>query len=106
MMGVTLGMTASGGYNEPVFRAALSSAGPGQPTAQLMLVLSERLVHQSLIPYGHLAEIAEKCQIRVDLGAEVSAGMLQINLSGSIAANSMAAYMLQDRAHSSVESLP
>merc|ERR1712217_635841 len=97
MMGGLMGMAAGGCFNEPVFRAALSSGGPGQPTAQLMLVLPERLVRQSLVPHGHLTEIADKCQIHVDLGAEVSAGMLQVTLSGSVAANSMAAYLLQER---------
>lgn len=97
MGGGMVGMGGCGGSNEAVFRAALCSGGAGQPSSQLMILLPAILVHQSLVPHGHLADIAQKCQVRVDLGADVSPGMLQVTLSGPVTANSMAAYFLQER---------
>lgn len=94
MMGGGMGIGTGG--NEAMFRMALQS-GMGQFHAQLMLLLPADAVRQALVPRGHLQEIAQRCQIRMDLGQEIPPNLLQVNLSGTVAANSMAAYFLQER---------
>merc|ERR1740138_1336376 len=92
-----LGMGNGMGANEAMFKAALQSSAMETPSAQLMLLLPRDVLHQALVPSGHLAEIAQKCQIRIDLGAEVPPNMCQVAFTGSVAGNAMAAYFLQER---------
>jgi len=97
MMG-GLGLMGMGGgpANDAMFSAALTSAS-SQASSQLQLLMPSELLQKSLIPNGHLAEIAQKCRIQLDLGADVAPNQRQVCLSGTIAANAMAAYFLQER---------
>merc|ERR550525_916370 len=82
--------------NEMAFQLMLQQMG-GQPQAQLSLLLPKHLLHDILIPQGHLSDIAQRCQIRIDLGADVSPNKLQVTLAGTLVGNTMAAYLLQER---------
>uniref|UniRef100_A0A7S2G9V2 Uncharacterized protein n=1 Tax=Alexandrium andersonii TaxID=327968 RepID=A0A7S2G9V2_9DINO len=93
MFGMGMGM----GGSEVAFRMLLMSSSIGQAPGQLLLLLPAELLQKALVPHGHLADIAQKCQIRIDLGAEVSPNLLQVSLSGPVAANAMAAYFIQER---------
>merc|ERR1711920_99865 len=88
-------MADGAGPSEAMFKAALKSVGGGQ--SQMLLLLSAELLQKALIHFGHLAEIAEKCQVRIDLGAELPPGFRQVSFSGSAVANAMAAYFIQER---------
>merc|ERR1712070_986843 len=68
------------------------------PHSQLLLLLPVGLLEQALVPRGHLQEIAQRCQIRIDLGAEVPPKMRQVAFTGPVVANTLAAYFLQERA--------
>ncbi|CAJ1438923.1 unnamed protein product, partial [Effrenium voratum] len=97
-MGLGLGMPSLDSFggmgNEFMFRAALQSGMIAGSQSQLHLLLPSSLLHQTLIPKGHLAEIAQKCQVHLELGQEVSS-LQQVTLRGGIAANAVAAYFLQ-----------
>merc|ERR1711972_1288684 len=93
-----VGMMGSMGSNEAMFRAALHQSSMGQFKAQLMLLLPFHVVHKALIPHGHLSEIAQKCQIKIDLDNEMAPQQCQLTFSGSMVANSLASYFLQERA--------
>lgn len=88
-----------GGYgSEMVFNTALQQLTMvGPSNSQMSFVMPASLIHQSLVPQGHLADIAQKCSVRIDLGEEVKPSMLVINFTGTVASNAMAAYLLQDR---------
>merc|ERR1719329_1452074 len=70
----------------------------GLPSSQLSLVMPASLITQSLVPRGHLADIAQRCSVRVDLGEEVAPGGRVVCLTGTAASNAFAAYLLQERA--------
>lgn len=95
MGGMAMGGACMGG--EAVFRMMLQGSVLGQAPSEMVLVLPNELLHQCLIPQGHLAEIARKCEIRIDLRGE-DAATRQVALMGTIVANAMAAYFLQERA--------
>mmetsp|Transcript_19258 Transcript_19258/g.57840 ORF Transcript_19258/g.57840 Transcript_19258/m.57840 type:complete len:120 (+) Transcript_19258:1-360(+) len=97
MMGMGVGMGAMG-CSEGAFRTLLQSSTVGQLPGQLLLLLPAELMQKALVPHGHLADIAQKCQIRIDMGAEVSPNLIQVSLSGPAVANAMATYFLQERA--------
>merc|ERR1712110_1098811 len=86
MGGMTGAMGGGMGGNEAMFKAALQSSLMGQSSAQLLLLLPLDLLQQTLIPQGHLGEIAQKCGIRIDLGGEVQSNACQVALTGPIAA--------------------
>merc|ERR1712217_572527 len=67
-----LPLTGGAGPCEAMFKTALKSVSGSE--SQLILLLSAELLQKALIPFGHLAEIAERCQIRIDLGAELPPG--------------------------------
>jgi len=92
MMG--MGMMGGMGASDAMFRQALAMGGGGSQT-QLHLLLPQDMIQRALIPNGHLADIAARCQIRIDLGADMPPNLRQVTLHGSVAANSMAAYFLQ-----------
>merc|ERR550534_2796024 len=94
---MSMGMMGGVGANEAMFRAALSSGIHGGQS-QLLVLLPAELVQRVLIPRGHLAEIAQRCQVRIDLGADVPPNLRQVSLGGSVVANAMAALFLQERA--------
>merc|ERR1719424_1399854 len=97
MMGMGgMGGMGMGAMGPMAFQAVLQQSMLGQHQAQLLLLLPVDLVQQALIPHGHLAEIAQTCNIGIDLGDELS-GMRQVSLTGTVAANAMAAYFLQER---------
>jgi len=109
-MGTMGSMTSLGSMNsgmgglsgsEMMFAAALRSmngmTNQFGPQSQLVLLLPAELIQRALIPQGHIAEIAQRCGIRVDLGGEVHPDLLQVGLTGSIVANAMASYFLQER---------
>merc|ERR1712232_1112424 len=103
-LGCNMGMmglgTMSGAMaaNEAMFRAALQSTMTSQANSQLFLLLPVDLLQKALVPHGHLADIAQRCQIRIDLGVDVPPNMRQVSFTGSVPANAMAAYFLQERA--------
>eukprot|EP00929_Paragymnodinium_shiwhaense_P016304 TRINITY_DN12457_c0_g1_i1.p1 TRINITY_DN12457_c0_g1~~TRINITY_DN12457_c0_g1_i1.p1 ORF type:complete len:664 (+),score=137.20 TRINITY_DN12457_c0_g1_i1:90-2081(+) len=94
------GLGFNAAFNEVLFRQALQESGfvAGNERAFSVLVDHDVLQH-SLIPQGHLAEIAQKCQLRIDVGPEVntSGRCKQLTFTGSLVANAMAAYFLQER---------
>merc|ERR1712110_895789 len=91
-------MMMGGMGNEPLFRAALQeSCFASGSNAQLMLLLPSDLLQQALVPGGHLGDIAKKCQVRIDLGEELANRHKRVTVTGSVAANAMAAYFLQER---------
>merc|ERR1719433_1879170 len=94
-MGGTMGAANSG---ESMFWAALRASAVGQFPGQLLLLIPADLLQQALVPHGHLADIAQRCQIRIDLGGEVPPNFLQVSMTGPVMANAMAAYFLQERA--------
>merc|ERR1712039_285598 len=101
MSGGTMAMMGMGGVgaNEAMFKAALQSASMGQPSpSQLVLLIPSDVLQQALVPQGHLGDITQKCGIRIDLGEEVPPNLQQVTFTGSVAANAMAAYFLQERA--------
>eukprot|EP00929_Paragymnodinium_shiwhaense_P016305 TRINITY_DN12457_c0_g2_i1.p1 TRINITY_DN12457_c0_g2~~TRINITY_DN12457_c0_g2_i1.p1 ORF type:complete len:717 (+),score=195.28 TRINITY_DN12457_c0_g2_i1:110-2260(+) len=96
-----------GAWGDNMFRSALQeSAFCAGSNAKLALLLPLDLLQKALIPLGYLSEIAEKCQIRIDLGPEVmclqeakgQVVMRQVSMTGSVAGNALAAYFLQERA--------
>merc|ERR1719163_1653205 len=97
MMGMAgmggMGMAAMGPM---AFQAMLQQSMLGQHQAQLALLLPVDLLQRALVPHGHLAEIAQTCNINIDLGVEL-ASMRQVLLTGTVAANAMAAYFLQEQ---------
>ena len=76
----------------PFSRAAASG-----PRAQLQLLLPANLVRGTLIPQAHLAEIANGCNVHIDLFEEYPMGQLRTVISGTCAANSLALLMIQWR---------
>merc|ERR1719277_769234 len=95
-----MGMDLAGGAgaNEAMFQQALQSSAMNGGQTQLHLLLPQELLQRALIPNGHLGEIAQRCQVRLDLGADVAPNRRQVTLTGAVAANAMAAYFLQERA--------
>merc|ERR1719215_1712401 len=91
-----MGGIGMGAMGPVAFQAVLQQSMLGQHQAQLALLLPVDLVQQALIPRGHLAEIAQTCNIGIELGNELS-GMRHVSLTGTVAANAMAAYFLQER---------
>lgn len=97
MMGMSgMGGMGMGAMGPMALQQILQQSMLGQSQAQLALLLPVDLIQQALIPNGHLAEIAQTCSLNIDLGAEIS-GMRQVTLTGTVAANAMAAYFLQER---------
>lgn len=92
MMGMGMGFGIS--HNEAAFCQALQSQGT---QSQLLLLVPQDLLQKALIPHGDLSAIAQRCQIRIDLGDHVAPNMRQVSLSGTIAANAMASYFLQEK---------
>merc|ERR1712226_1583050 len=82
-----------GAMNQQVF----SPMGVTPGVSQLQLLLPSRVVQGTLVPNGHLAEIAKGCSVHIDLCDEVAPSQLRVVLSGSIVANSLAALALQMR---------
>merc|ERR1711865_13123 len=96
MAGMSGGMGMGGATGQMAFQTVLQQSILGQHPAQLAVLLPQDLLQQSLIPHGHLAAIAQTCNINMELGGEHS-GMRQVTLTGSVIANAMAAYFLQER---------
>merc|ERR1712060_620567 len=96
--GMCGGMCGGMGGSEAMFRAALQGNMGGTVMSQLSLLLPAELLSKSLVPHGHMAEIAQRCGIRIDLGDKVPPDMCQVGFTGSVVANAMAAYFLQERA--------
>lgn len=94
-MGVGVGLGgAAGGLDHALQQMA--RAGP--PSSQLSLVMPASLIQQSLVPRGHIADVAQRCCVRVDLGEEVPPSGRVVSLTGTAASNAFAAYLLQERA--------
>ncbi|CAE7288965.1 PPID, partial [Symbiodinium microadriaticum] len=102
VMGMGMGFDGLAGMgslgSEMMFRAALQGGMIAGSTSQLHLLLPTSLLQESLIPKGQLTEIAQRCQVRIELGQEVPPDLRQVTLRGGLAANSVAAYFLQERA--------
>jgi len=93
--GVGVGMDGS---SESKFREALEKGMIAASTNQMHLLLPSSLLQDLLIPQGHLADVAKKCQVQIDLGQTVDK-LRQVTLKGGLAANAYAAYLLQEKAH-------
>jgi len=98
MAGSVGGLVGGLGGGEALFRLALQSSLVCQMSAQLLLLVPAELLQKALVPHGHLVDIAQRCQVRIDLGAEVMPSLQQVSITGSIACNTVAAYFLQERA--------
>ncbi|OLP91072.1 Peptidyl-prolyl cis-trans isomerase D [Symbiodinium microadriaticum] len=100
VMGMGMGFDGLAGMgslgSEMMFRAALQGGMIAGSTSQLHLLLPTSLLQESLIPKGQLTEIAQRCQVRIELGQEVPPDLRQVTLRGGLAANSVAAYFLQE----------
>ncbi|CAK0847894.1 unnamed protein product [Prorocentrum cordatum] len=93
-----LGCAAGAGVcgSEAAFLGALQASGAGG--GRLTLLLPRGLVGGVLVPRGLMAEIAQRSGCRIDIGGEGPAETMQVSLTGSFAANSLAALLLQERA--------
>lgn len=80
--------------NEAIFHMALRDYG--RSCSRLFLLMPLNAVHRYLVPKGHLAAIAQKCGVQIDLGGEVPPNMCHVSLTGTMVANSMASYLLQE----------
>merc|ERR1719362_1404417 len=94
-VGVLMGGLGGG---EALFRLATQSSVVCQMSTQMLLVVPAELLQKALVPHGHLVDIAQRCQVRIDLGVEVMPSLQQVSITGSIACNTVAAYFLQERA--------
>lgn len=95
MMGMGNPMMGMPSGNERAFMQALQASGIN--SARLTLLLPVALVQNILVPRGFMGEIAQRSGVKIDLGPEGPAGMLQVSLSGSMVSNSLAALMLQEK---------
>jgi len=98
MVGSIAGFVGGLGGGEALFRLALQSSVVCQMSTQMLLVVPAELLQKALVPHGHLVDIAQRCQVRIDLGVEVMPSLQQVSITGSIASNTVAAYFLQERA--------
>jgi len=80
--------------NEAIFHMALRDYS-GRSCSRLFLLMPIDAVHCFLLPKGHLAAIARKCGVQIELGGEVPPNMRHVSLTGTMVANSMASYLLQ-----------
>merc|ERR1719420_785342 len=94
MGGMGMGMGGLSG-NEKQFLTALQNSGVNN--AQLTILLPQNILQNVLIPRGIMQEIAQRSGSQINLGAENPAGMRQVNLSGTMIANSMAVLYLQEK---------
>eukprot|EP00928_Gymnodinium_smaydae_P002503 TRINITY_DN1089_c0_g1_i1.p1 TRINITY_DN1089_c0_g1~~TRINITY_DN1089_c0_g1_i1.p1 ORF type:complete len:741 (+),score=154.81 TRINITY_DN1089_c0_g1_i1:199-2421(+) len=67
----------------------------GGALSRLMLLLPRRLTRQHLIPRGRLQEVAQRCGVRIDLHSEVEPDGIEVSITGTVLANTVAAYGLQ-----------
>lgn len=86
--------------------AALFAAGPKveallasntrcpQATTQMFLLLPDALIHEKLVPSGHIQHIAQRCQVQIDLGETLQSSR-QVKLTGSLLGTAAAAYWIQ-----------
>merc|ERR1712079_272293 len=87
-------MGGMGSSNERAFLSALQASGFN--SAQLTLLLPQKLVQNILVPRGFMAEVAHKSGSKIDLGNEGPSGMRQITLTGTMVANALASLFLQE----------
>merc|ERR1719159_1102727 len=92
MGGMNMGMDGQSG-NERAFHAALQASGISR--AQLTLLLPSNILQNVLIPRGIVQEIAQRSGSTINLGPEGPTSMRQVQLTGTMVANSMAALYLQ-----------
>eukprot|EP00747_Dinoflagellata_sp_TGD_P168603 gnl/TRDRNA2_/TRDRNA2_195379_c0_seq1.p2 gnl/TRDRNA2_/TRDRNA2_195379_c0~~gnl/TRDRNA2_/TRDRNA2_195379_c0_seq1.p2 ORF type:complete len:111 (-),score=25.10 gnl/TRDRNA2_/TRDRNA2_195379_c0_seq1:85-417(-) len=99
-MGGMMGMGGMGMSQEAIFFNNLQqfTGMAGQMSSQVMVLLPVNLLTNALVPHGHLGDIAQKCNVRIDLGAEVPPNMRQVSIQGTLVANTMVVYFLQERA--------
>merc|ERR1719269_410721 len=88
-------MGGMGAPNERAFMQALQASGINN--AELTILVPATLVQNILVPRGFMAEIAQRSGCQIDLGNEGPAGMRQVNLSGTMMANSLASLYLQEK---------
>eukprot|EP00930_Biecheleria_cincta_P048366 TRINITY_DN33691_c0_g1_i1.p1 TRINITY_DN33691_c0_g1~~TRINITY_DN33691_c0_g1_i1.p1 ORF type:complete len:675 (-),score=109.27 TRINITY_DN33691_c0_g1_i1:37-1767(-) len=69
----------------------------GMFRSQLHLLLPHDVIRSALVPWGQMTEIALGCNVQIDLGNEVAPNQLQVVVTGTCLANSMAALALQFR---------
>merc|ERR1719162_681933 len=84
-----------GGNNERAFMQALQASGINN--AKLTILVPVGLVQNILIPRGFMSEIAQRSGAQIDLGNEGPSGMRQVNLNGTMIANSLASLYLQEK---------
>lgn len=90
-------MNSIPGGNEALFKQALQNSMTAGMNSQHHVLLSNSVLQQHLIPKGYLSEIANRCQITIDLGQEVQPNLRQVTFCGGVAANAVAVYFLQER---------
>lgn len=75
----------------------LGSSMMGNTRSRLEILISSRLLLQSLVPSGHLQDVAKRCQVHIEIADELESppGTRCVVLVGTVAGNAAAAYWLQ-----------
>eukprot|EP00928_Gymnodinium_smaydae_P028480 TRINITY_DN21710_c0_g1_i1.p1 TRINITY_DN21710_c0_g1~~TRINITY_DN21710_c0_g1_i1.p1 ORF type:complete len:286 (-),score=20.06 TRINITY_DN21710_c0_g1_i1:85-942(-) len=79
-----------------LYRLLVSSSVISQAQSQMRLILPDDLIQKALVASGHMAAIAHKCNIRIDLDSEVLPSQRMVILTGTVLSNSIAAYLMQE----------
>merc|ERR1711924_438886 len=90
-------MNSIPGGNEALFKQALQNSMTAGMSSQHHVLVPNNVLQQALIPKGYLSEIANRCQIRIELGQDVQPNLRQLTFCGGVAANAVAVYFLQER---------
>ncbi|CAE7031952.1 unnamed protein product [Symbiodinium sp. CCMP2592] len=74
-----------------------SSSSMGHLRGTLSVLLASDVLFSTLVPGGHMQDLAQKCQVHIDIisDASIPSSMRQVVLTGSLANNAAAAYWLQ-----------
>ncbi|CAE7466018.1 unnamed protein product [Symbiodinium natans] len=74
-----------------------NSSSIGHLRGTLSVLLASDILFSTLVPGGHMQELAQRCQVHIDIVADASlpASLRQVVLTGSLASNAAAAYWLQ-----------
>merc|ERR1719321_2412762 len=94
MGGSSVSMDGQSG-NERAFHNALQASGISR--SQLTLLLPSNILQNVLIPRGIVQEIAQRSGSTINLGIESPVNMRQVQLTGTMVANSLAALYLQEK---------
>ena len=94
------GVPPDQGWSRPALHGPPGAPAPWAADgacARLPLLLPRRVVEESLVPHGHMAEIARRCCVRIDLEAVLPGDLRTVTLTGPVVANALAVLHLQWR---------